>query len=399
MNVPGPKAWRDPSNPGGELLPQPGWHLPPFHRWSFQHMREMTPTAGVRRGHGDVWQLAQARRDLGGVSFQSRGRDLTIDSYIEESFTDGFLILHHGEIIDERYLNGMAPERLHLSMSMAKSILGSVTGILVSRGDIALDAKLPEYLPELEATAYRSATVQHILDMTTGVTFDETYETPGSHMQKLGNACAWGGRGGQPHWPKTIWELVLELTEKERPHGDLFLYRSIETDVLGFLVERVSGLSLAELVSRELWQKLGVEEDAAYTVDRGGFALADGGFNATLRDYGRYAQMLADCGRARGVQVIPEAWVEEIRFGKGGRFEGIYTDVLPDGGYHNKFWQVDRTRGTVLCRGIYGQFIYVDCELGYAGVKLSTWPSPLNKESAIDTVAAFEAIGRELGAP
>ena len=398
MNAPEPQSWRDPANPGGPLLPQPGWHLPPYHRWSFQHMRELTPTAGVRRGHGDVRRLHEARRDLGGVSFESRERRLTIDRFVEDSWTDGFLILHRGQVLEERYGNGMAPERLHLSMSMAKSILGSVVGILASRGEIALGANLPEYLPELEATAYRSATVQHILDMTSGVTFDETYETPGSHMQKLGHACAWGGRGGRPGWPRTVWELVLELGEQERLHGESFIYRSIETDVLGFLVERVSGLPLAELVSRELWQRLGAEEDAAYTVDSGGFALADGGFNATLRDYGRYGRMLADGGRVGDAQVVPEAWVEETRFGSGGRFEGAYAEVLPKGGYHNKFWQVDRVRGTVLCRGIYGQFIYVDRELGYVGVKLSTWPGPLDRNGAIDTIAAFEAIGRALGA-
>lgn len=398
MDATRPHTWRDPMNPGGPILPQPRWNLPPYHRWTFQHMREMTPTAGVRRGHGGVRRLEEARRDLGGVTFESRGRTLTLDQYIDESWTDGFLILHRGRIVEERYLNGMAPERLHLSMSMAKSILGTVTGILVGRGLVALDARIPDYLPELQATAYHAATVQHILDMTTGVTFDESYETPGSHMQKLGNACAWGGRGGEPGWPQTIWELVLELTGEERPHGEKFVYRSIETDVLGFLVERVTGKSLAELVSDELWQKLGAEEDGAYTVDHGGFALADGGFNATLRDYGRYAQLLVDGGRVGDVQVVPESWIEETRFGSGGRFEGIYAEVMPDGGYHNQFWQVDRQRGTVMCRGIYGQFIYVDRELGYAGVKLSTWPGPLDKDGAIDTIAAFEAVGRALGA-
>lgn len=399
MNATKTHVWRDPMTPGAPILPQPDWHLPPYHRWTFQHMREMTPTAGVRRGHGPVRWLETAKRDLGGVSFESRGRTLTLDNYIDESWTDGFLILHRGSIIEERYLNGMAPERLHLSMSMAKSILGTVVGILVDRGQIALDARIPEYLPELAATAYRDATVQHILDMTTGVTFDESYDTPGSHMQKLGNACAWGGRGDEPGWPETIWQLVLELTGEERPHGEKFVYRSIETDVLGFLVERVAGKPLAEIVSAELWQKLGVEEDAAYTVDHGGFALADGGFNATLRDYGRYAQLLVDGGRVADVQLVPEAWLDETRFGEGGRFEGIYAEVLPDGGYHNKFWQVDRKRGTVMCRGIYGQFIYVDPELGYAGVKLSTWPGPLDRDAAIDTVAAFKAVGQALGAP
>lgn len=390
--------WRDPSHPGGEILP-PEWHLPPYHRWSFQHMREMTPTAGVRRGHGAPRLFDNAPRDLGGLGFESRGRALTIDSFLEHSWTDGWLVLHHGKILDERYLNGMTPQRLHLSMSMAKSILGTVVGVLIDGGRIDPNAPVPRYLPELAETAYREATVQQLLDMTTGVTFDESYEVPGSHMQKLGNACAWGGRGGDPDWPQTIWQLVLELTGQERPHGDLFLYRSIETDVLGFVTERVMGKPLAEIVSETLWQQIGAEEDAAYTVDLGGFALADGGFNATLRDFGRYAQLLCDGGRVGDRQVVPESWITETRFGTGGRFEGIYAEVTPKGGYHNKVWQVDRARGTIMCRGIYGQFIYVDPDIDLACVKLSTWPTPLDKDGALDTIAAFEALGRALGAP
>ncbi|UYV36889.1 beta-lactamase family protein [Rhodobacteraceae bacterium D3-12] len=390
--------WRDPSNPGGEILP-PHWHMAPYNRWSFQHMREMTPTAGVRRGHGGLRHFDQAPRDLGGLSFESRGRTLTINQFLDQSWTDGWLVLHQGKVLEERYLNGMTPERLHLSMSMAKSILGTVVGILIADGKIDPTAQLPHYLPELGETAYRAATVQHLLDMTTGVTFDESYEVPGSHMQKLGNACAWGGRGDAPGWPETIWQLVLELTEQERPHGDQFLYRSIETDVLGFVVERVMNLPLAEIVSNTLWQRIGAEEDAAYTVDLGGFALADGGFNATLRDFGRYAQLLCDGGRVGDQQVVPTSWIEETRFGKGGRFEGIYAEVMPGGGYHNKFWQVDPERGTIMCRGIYGQFIYVDPEAELAAVKLSTWPTPLDMDGALDSIAAFQALGRALGAP
>ncbi|MBK0328998.1 serine hydrolase [Rhodobacteraceae bacterium F11138] len=398
MTQPKTRQWRDPMDHGAPILPQPGWHLPPYNRWTFQHMREMTPTATVRRGHGAVRPLSGSRRNLGDIGYDCMGRMRTIDRFIDESATDGFLVLHKGAILEERYLNGMVPERLHLSMSMAKSILGIVTGNLVDCGILKTGALIPEYLPELEATAYRDATIQHLLDMTTGVAFDESYDTPGSHMQKLGNACAWGGRGSKKGWPQTIWQLVLELNEKDRPHGSEFLYRSIETDVLGFVVERAVGKPLAEVVSDVLWQNLGVEEDAAYTVDHGGFALADGGFNATLRDFGRFAQMLCDGGRVDGKQVVPGAWIEETRWGSGGSFGGIYADVLPHGGYHNKFWQVDRKRGTIMCRGIYGQFIYVDPEIDLAVVKLSAWPAPLDLEGAIDTVAAFEAIGEELGA-
>lgn len=394
--------WRDPMMPGAPLLPQPGWSIPPYHRWTFQHMREMTPTAQVWRGPGPVMALDEAPEPLGGLRLRLPGCDgsETLDTFLDRSWTDGFLVLHRGRIVFERYMNGMIRRRPHLSMSVAKSIAGTVAGILNHRGVLDLGAPVPAYLPELAATAYRDATVQNLLDMTSGVVFDESYDTPGSHMQKLGLACAWGGGGrSRPEgWPETIWQLVLTLAEQDGPHGQVFRYRSIETDVLGFLMERATGLPLAELVSEVLWAPMGAEEDAAYTVDLGGFALADGGFNATLRDYGRYGQLLVDGGRRGDRQIVPEAWIEACRFGRGGRFEGIYAEVLPGGGYHNKIWQVDRSRGSFVARGIYGQFIFVDPQAQYAAVKLSTWPTPLSVPGAVQTIAAFQAIGAALEA-
>ncbi len=390
--------YRDPKDHGAPILPQPGWNLPPYHRWTFQHMREMTATAAVRRGRTPPRDFERDEQPLGQLRFESRGRELTLNAFLDESWTDGFLVLHRGRILAERYMNGMTPHRLHLSMSVAKSILGIVTGSLINRGVVDPGATVPQYLPELAKTAYLDVTIQQLLDMTSGVTFNEDYFTPGSHMQKLGHATAWGGRGGQPDWPQTIWELVLQLTEREREHGEVFHYRSIETDVLGYVVERVTEQPLAEIVSELLWQKLGAEEDGAYTVDRGGFALADGGFNATLRDYGRFGQMLADNGQAGDAEIAPADWIEQTRFGGGGQFGGIHAEILPDGGYHNGFWQVDRKRGTILAIGIYGQYIYVDPDAALTVVKLSTWPGPLDADGVKDTVAACKAVGQALSA-
>jgi CubicO group peptidase (beta-lactamase class C family) len=391
-------SYRDPRNPGAELLPDYDWDLPPHHRWTFQHIREMTPTAQVWRGPGPVMPLPMAPQDIGSIAFACDGRASTVDSFIEESSTDGFLVLHRGAILHERYLNGMAPRRTHLAMSVTKSIVGVLCGVLAGQGRLDLAAPVTHYLPELQTTAYRGATVQHLLDMTSGVTFDESYYTSGSHMQKLGAACGWGSRP-QPGWPRTMWELVLTLTGQERGHGTHFQYRSIETDVLGFVLERATATSLAELLSRELWAPMGAQEDADITVDKAGTALADGGFCATLQDYGRFARMLLDGGRVDDRQLVPSAWIEETRSGKGGVFEGIYLNALPRGAYHNQFWIVDPVRRTYLARGIFGQFIYLDPSIGYAAVKLSTWPTPLWLDGTLQTLAAFTAIGRALGAP
>ncbi|NGN45204.1 serine hydrolase [Mesorhizobium sp. CGMCC 1.15528] len=382
---------RDPLNPGAPILPRGEWDYPPHHRWTFQHIREMTATAQVWRGPGPVLSLPTQLQDIDGIEFEAGGRRRTVRDFLDESFTDGFLVLSCGKVIAERYMNGMKPHGQHLAMSVTKSIVATVAGILVDRGVIDLDTPVTKYLPELEATAYRGATVQQVLDMTTGVLFDESYTTPGSHMQKLDQACGWKPMT-RPDWPQTMWQLILTLTEQERPHGELFRYRSIETDVLGLVMERASGLSLAELISSELWVPMGAEEDAYITVDHAGYALADGGFNATLRDYARFALLHLRGGKVNGRQIVPSAWIEATRNGNHALFQGVYREVLPRGAYHNQFWIEDPDRRAYMARGIFGQYIYIDPEADFAVVKLSTWPEFVSAERSIEALAAFHAI-------
>ena len=385
------KIPRDPKQPEAGRIPREDWDRAPWNRWTFQHVREMLPTATVWRGAAAPRPLPSALVDLDGIRFEAEGRTFSLARFLDEDFTDGFLVLHRGSIVAEHYANGMTPRTTHLSQSVAKSVVGSVGGILIARGLIDPAAPLSDYMPELERTAYRGATVQHLLDMTSGVLFDETYTALDSHMAKLDAAAGWKERRDES-WPRTVWELVLSLTELECPHGQFFRYRSIETDVLAFVLQRVTGLPLAELVSREIWVPIGAEEDGYFTVDASGYALADGGFNATLGDYARFAMMLADGGAVGGRQVVPAAWIEETRRGDRTRFDGEYLAVLPRGAFHNQFWIEDDVGRALLCRGVFGQFIYVDPEADFAAVKLSSWPDFVDPARTRTAIAAIHAV-------
>jgi len=386
-----PQRPRDPMRPGAPIIPRHEWDCPPHHRWTFQHIREMTATAQIWRGPGPVLPLPARPMDIEGIEFELGGRRRTVRDFLDNSFTDGFLVLSRGAVVGEIYMNGMKPHGQHLAMSVTKSIVATVAGILIHHGLIDVSAPVTRYLPELEVTAYRGATVQHVLDMTTGVLFDESYTTPGSHMQKLDNACGWKPMR-RLDWPQTMWELILSLTEQERPHGELFRYRSIETDVLGLVMERVTGQPLAELIGTELWAPMGAEEDAYVTVDHAGYALADGGFNATLRDYARFALLHLRGGKANGRQIVPAEWIEATRGGNHDIYQGVYREVLPRGAYHNQFWIEDPDRRAYMCRGIFGQYIYIDPQTDFAAVKLSTWPEFVSAERSIEALAAIRAI-------
>ena len=385
-------SFRDPARPGAPIIPRRDWDRAPWNRWTFQHVREMVPTAQVWRGEGPASPLPQAHHDIDGIGFAVDGRRDTIAGFLRTSYNDGLLVLHRGRIVAERYHNGMDARTPHLSQSVAKSVVGTVAGILVGRGLVDPAAPVTEYLPELGATAYRGAAVQHVLDMTSGVVFDETYTAADSHMAMIDAACGWKERR-DASWPASVWELILRLTEAECAHGASFRYRSIETDVLAFILQRAAGVPLAELVSRELWAPMGAAEDAYFTVDPAGYALGDGGFNATLRDYGRFALLHLGRGEIDGRRIVPAAWIGEITAGAQPRlFGGVYRDVLPEGAYHNQFWIEGGKSAAYMARGVFGQLIYIDPAADFAAVVLSSWPEFVDAARTRTAIAAVKAI-------
>jgi CubicO group peptidase (beta-lactamase class C family) len=374
-------------------VPRTDWDRAPWNRWSFQHVGEMLPTVAVKRG-GTVRDFRRAERDLDALPVAGLdGGRTTLRDFLEASFTDGLLVLRRGAVVYERYLNGMDERALHLSQSLAKSFAGVLAGILIGRGSLDEAAPVTDLLPELAHTAYRDTTIRHLLDMTSGVRFSEDYTDPNSHMGRLDVASGWKPRpDNRGAWPATVFELILSLREQEAEHGTRFAYRSIETDVLAFALERASGRRYAQLLSEELWQKLCMERDGLMTVDASGFALADGGLNACLRDYGRFGQAILDGGAG----IIPATWIEATRNGDHARFGAPYTAALPDGAYRNQFWIEDRQSRNLMARGVFGQLIHIDWQHETVVVKLSSWPDFTNPGWIRATLAMVHRIGEAL---
>jgi CubicO group peptidase (beta-lactamase class C family) len=375
----------DPAN-----IPHDDWDRGPWNRYSFQHVRDFVPTVPVPAAAAPgPWSIEL--QDLGPVAFETDGARTTVARFLDTSYTDGYLVAQRGRIVMEEYRNGMSAGTPHLTQSVSKSVTGTVAGILLGQGRLQLQVPLTHYLPELEATAYRGATLQHLLDMTSGVYWDENYTALDSHAAMMDVAAGWKARK-HPAWPANMWELVLALRESRAAHGARFDYRSIETDVLAFAMERATGLRLAALVSRELWAPMGAATDAYFTVDPTGFACACGGFNATLRDLARFAQLYVTGGTAAGRQLVPEAWIRATRAGNPALFQGAYREVLPNGAYHNQFWIEDGVRRVLLARGVFGQLIFIDPEAEFVAVKLSSWPEFVNPARTRAALAAARAI-------
>ena len=380
-------------------IPRADWDRPPWNRWTFQNVRQILPTTNVGRGAGPLRPLQSDLQDLSGVSFTGvDGNPMTVSDMLDQTYTDGFLIYMDGRIIHESYYNGMDRHTQHLAQSMSKSIVATVTGIMIGQGLLDPAELLSVYLPELESTGWAGANLQQALDMTTGVQFIEEYTDIDSDIGRTDVASGWkpipDNAPTGSYWPSCIWDQILSLKQTDAAHGARFYYRSIETDVIAHVMERVSGLKLAELVSRELWMKMGAEDDAYFTVDRAGYALADGGFNATLRDFARFGILNLDNGRRGTEQVIPLAWINDVRSGDHGLFNDASRTTLPLGRYRNQFWIEDASAANVMCRGVFGQLIYIAPDDNMVAVKLSSWPEFLNQTHSLNTQAALREIAR-----
>jgi len=372
------------------------WDRFPQNRWAFQNVRSVLPTRAIAAG--TALPLPRHHEALGELPVEStEGQSLPLAALLEAQEADACLVIHKGAIVWERYWNGMNERSLHLSQSVSKSFTGAVAGILAGQGLLDLDRPLQDYVPELDACGYRDATLRQVLDMRSGIKFGEDYTDPDCEVGMLDRAAGWKPRRAGD--PEGIYDLILRL-EQERAHGGYFAYRSIETEVLNWVLERVSGSSLAELFARHLWQPMGAEAEACFAVDPCGTCLADGGLNAALRDYGRFGLLHAQGGTIGGRQVVPSEWVAASQTGDVAAFQekkNVALADMPNACYSRQWWVLDRERGIQAAMGIFGQLIYVDPGRQVVMVVLATWSSALDLERRLAQFRAADAVGKALG--
>jgi hypothetical protein len=388
--------------PADRLVTLENWQDPPFNRWGFQHVRDLIPTARIPRGDGPVWRLPRAELDLSGLSYRSRRRTLTVDRMLEATATDGFMILHEGRVITERYLNGMTPDTTHLLMSVSKSITSTVAGILVGRGELDPQAFVPDVVPELDGTSFEGCTVQDLLDMRAGTRFSEDYEDLKAEVRVYEQVYLWRPRTSRLPADATAYFATLR---NDGPHAGPFRYRSVLTDVLAWVIERAGGGRLPELISRELWQPMGAEFDAEVTVDGHGNSMADGGICATLRDLARFGQLFLNGGRRGGRRIVPAAWIRDIVRGGPDSAEAFATSPDHDeefedwrarGHYRNKWWVPEPDGPIYMGLGINGQQVLVHGPGKLVMAKYSTWATALDATAVRLAYDAACAIADEL---
>lgn len=363
----GPHPERVPGAPAGRPNLD-SWQEAPDNRWAFAHLGEIVPSAVISRRSPAAPAVATVR--LGALG----ERMPELHARLGETYTDAFLVLQGDEVVAEYSRPGFAPDGRHLLMSVSKSLCGLVAGALIAAGRIDPAMPVTAYVPELAGSVFDGPTVQQALDMQIAIDYDEDYVNPAAEVQTHDRAAGWRSRrDGDP-----VDTYVFLTTLRGSGATGEFQYCSANTDVLAWIIERVTGLRYPDALSEHLWSKLGADRDAMITVDASGFGFANGGISCTARDLARVGRLVLDGGVAPGGRVVSDAWTRAILAG-GDRdamtYEG-FTTAFPGGSYTRQWWCMGNERGNVSGIGIHGQNLWLDPRTDSVIVKLSSWPDP-----------------------
>ena len=292
----------------------------------------------------------------------------------------------------------MTAETRHLCESVSKSMTSALAGALVAAGRFSVDALVTDYVGELAGTVWEGCTVQHLLDMTAGVSFDESdYDDMESEAWLGFRALGWLERLPDDPMPD---DYIAGL-RRQAGHGAEFEYRSICTVVLGWCLERAAGRPLAELFSEHIWKPLGAAYEGDFIVGPGGFPLTDGGFCVTLHDLALFGLLYLQEGEVEGRRVLPREWVRRLRT-TDPRLVETYAGAYPEEAdgrrfYHDQWWVSDAEAGVYWGHGIYGQAVLVHHPSNSVVARFSAWPSAEDDEKGALSDAAAIAVCEALG--
>lgn len=394
-------AWMQGSPPPADKLIRfqdgSGYRFPQL-RWSFAHYRQMVPTVAVPRGLKAATALPASAQALPDIRYTPMGGVATCSwaDMMEATYTDALLVMRQGQVLFEHFGGVMSPQQQHIAMSVSKSFMGLLAACLVADGVLDETQRVDHYLPELSGSGFADATVRQVMDMTTGIDYTENYADP---QAEIWNHMRAGGVMPSPpdyNGPRNFYDY-LKTVRKLGTHGERFTYRTANTDVLGWIVTRVSGQPTAQLLSERIWQPMGAELDAYYTVDPIGTAFAGGGLNTGLRDLARFGELVRNHGRAGAHQVLPAAAITDTLAGADpARFAANGPATLPGWSYRNMWWVSHNAHGAMMARGVHGQNIYIDPKAEMVIARYASHPVAANIANDVHTLPAYNAMALAL---
>jgi CubicO group peptidase (beta-lactamase class C family) len=352
----------------------------------FQNLDKMFASRTVPAG-GKIWRLSYSPVSIEG-QFEFKGSSYGLEEFLEKISTNALLVIKDGKIVHETYRNGSDETTRFISFSMAKSFVSTLIGLAVSEGKIkSINDKVSDYLPEMKNSGYADNTIRDLLLMRSGVDWKEIYKF-GSDTQLTrvhDNSLV----GYKYRW----CDYAANESKRAGKPGEKFNYSTLDASVLGCILESAVGMTGSQYMSEKIWKPAGMERDGYWIMDGPdsvGREFFGAGFNATLRDYGRFGLMMLNKGMANGKQVVPADWVKESTVPDKG------NEPVAEGapfGYQYQWW-TELNSDAYAARGLHDQYIYIDPKNNTVIVKLSYSPSPVG--GGADNMAFLQKVSAML---
>lgn len=348
--------------------------LPDIQVNTFRNIHRLFPVRLVKAS-GQPSELSISKATLNDFSFSSNDRKWDLPSYFESNHVGGMLVIKNSEIVFEKYLLGNTRETKWLSMSVVKSMLATLVGVAIKDGSInSIDDSVTKYLPELVGTAYDTVTIRQLLQMTSGVAWNETYTDPSSDRRAMLEAQI-------SQKPNSIISLMGKLKRVTEP-GTRWNYSTGETQVVAALLRNAVDKPLANYLSDKIWQPYGMEADGSWWLDSPqGTEIGGSGLSATLRDYARFGLYILDNGKINDTETLPAGWVQQITDARNA------NGKIPE--YAYMWWPTKDEAFSAI--GIFGQYIYVHPKSKTVIALWSAQPKPEGTE-LIDNLSVFKEI-------
>jgi CubicO group peptidase (beta-lactamase class C family) len=274
-------------------------------------------------------------------------RNVSLDEYLENNCVTGLLVLKDGAIVYERYLRGRKPQDMYFSASVSKSVLSLLFGIAISEGKLSLTSKVTDFLPDYKASAFGSSSIEDLLRMSAGVKLVSNFLIGGNSDNFATSTVA------APN--QNIEKYLQEKRETVAPPGVVFHYNGAISALLGIILNKATGTTATQYLEEKIWGPMGAEANAYWIKNYRGEEGVQGQFNATLRDYARLGLLVMNKGKANGVQIVPESWIEQMT---AIRKDKAQPKSPPYYGFH--IWLPVVSKGVSQMEGINGQFVFVD---------------------------------------
>lgn len=367
----------------------------PALRYSVCHMRQFMPTTEVDAAPANQYKFkVKLDANIDTVTFipWNNSEPITWKESLDKNYTDGILILHKGKVVYEKYFGELKPDGVHAAMSVSKTFTGTLGAMLIEEGLLDENKTGTDYIPELKNSAFGDATIRQILDMTTGLRYSEDYSDPNAEIWSFSAAGNPFPKPDSYNGPTNYFDYLVTI-QKEGEHGDVFGYKTINTDVMGWIISRVTGKSIPELLSERIWKPLGTHVDGYYQVDGAGIAFAGGGFSANMRDMAMFGEMIRNKGYFNKKQILPKSLIEDIM--KGGDQQSFKKSVyssLNNWSYRNMWWITHNEHGAFAARGVHGQIIYIDPKAEMVIVRFASHPEAKNAKIDPTSLPAYHAV-------